>query len=107
MMCTIMYVMCVMCVNSHFHTRSPCVLCVSHQQATSLVGPKDVVPNTFVQVQAKYMTWFDFHKTEVRRDLNPKYTSEAIFHVSHARGCDALTVHTHTYICTHTRIRCM
>lgn len=52
--------------------------------AQGLVGPKDVVPNTYVQVQAKYMTWFDFHKTEIRRDLNPKYTSEAVFHFEYS-----------------------
>eukprot|EP00041_Stephanoeca_diplocostata_P035377 m.1246541 g.1246541 ORF g.1246541 m.1246541 type:complete len:1114 (-) comp24687_c0_seq2:942-4283(-) len=52
--------------------------------AQGLIGPKDVVPNTYVQLQAKYMTWFDFHKTEIRRDLNPKYTSEAVFHFEYS-----------------------
>lgn len=49
--------------------------------AQQLTNPSFVVSNTYILVQVKYLTWFDFHRTEVRRSTDPDFKESAVFNV--------------------------
>ena len=53
--------------------------------AQQLTNPSFVVSNTYILVQVKYLTWFDFHRTEVRRSTDPDFKESAVFNVCSPR----------------------
>lgn len=52
--------------------------------ASQLTSPSFVVSSTFIQVQVKYLTWFDYHRTEVRRSTDPVFEQPAIFNFDYS-----------------------
>eukprot|EP00040_Diaphanoeca_grandis_P027690 m.158306 g.158306 ORF g.158306 m.158306 type:complete len:1082 (+) comp31083_c0_seq1:68-3313(+) len=52
--------------------------------ASGLVSPSFVVSSTYVQVQIKYLTWVNYHRTEVRRSTNPVYSQPAVFNFDYS-----------------------
>jgi inositol polyphosphate-4-phosphatase len=52
--------------------------------AQQLTNPSFVVSNTYILVQVKYLTWFDFHRTEVRRSTDPDFKESAVFNFDYS-----------------------
>lgn len=52
--------------------------------AAELTGPSFVVSSAYIQVQVKYLTWFNYHRTEVRRSMNPVFEEPAVFNFDYS-----------------------